>query len=165
MVELLRSGEFVKGRATIVVKGPDLFRIEVFGPFNQTVFVLVGNGGGLSVYSKGDVRTYRWDDPFLPYSFRSRDVVSFLTGAPYMLDERENYSILTHRGRITGFIRSNRDGPVFKVSMGDYREIGGVSVPFSISVVSKKETLKITYRSVEVEPSLNAEVFTLGAIR
>jgi hypothetical protein len=72
----------LRGRAVILVKSPDLVRIDILGPFNQISAVIVSDRTALTFYSNGELRSYKWNDPLIPYSFSPSEFVTFLMGRP-----------------------------------------------------------------------------------
>jgi hypothetical protein len=159
IVELERE-EF-RSRAVILVKSPDLVRIDFRGPFNQVVAVVVSDGTELTFYSNRKIRSYRWDDPQLPYHFRPREFVSFLLGRP---GDKGRYEFTRDsQGNITRLVKLRRGIPVLKVAMGDWRQVHGVSIPFTIAIEDGHERLNIRYTSVELNSRMEKELFTVPA--
>lgn len=157
VVELEKMG--FRGRAVILVKSPDLLRIDLLGPFGQVVAVIIGDGGRLAYYSKAESRAYSFEDTLLGYSLRPRELVSFLTGRP---GENGHYEYdLDEEGNITGLVKLNDGVPVLKVAMEDYRSVRGVPIPFAITIDDGTERLNISYSSVELDPELSGELFIL----
>jgi outer membrane lipoprotein-sorting protein len=156
----LEKAEF-RGRAVIVVKSPDLVRIDFLGPFNHVVAVIVSDGAGLTFYSNGEARSYKWHDPLLPYSFSPEELVSFLMGRP----EKEGYYELDMdgEGNISRLVKLRDGAPVFKVFMDDYREVRGATIPFAIAIEDGEKRLDIRYSSVELNPEVEKDLFSLPA--
>ncbi|MEE9615341.1 MAG: hypothetical protein V3W31_10405 [Thermodesulfobacteriota bacterium] len=170
----------LKGRAVILVKRPDLVRIEILGPLGQAVSVLVSDSRRIALYSEGKVKSYRWDDPAQPYPFGARELVSFLMGMPRGTypegggragrggrgdsgGSGGDYEFSTDGdGRVSKLVKFEDGVLVLKAAMEDYREIEGVVVPMSVSIENGEgERLLISYSSVEVNPEMERELFNL----
>jgi outer membrane lipoprotein-sorting protein len=150
-----------KGRAVILVKSPDLVRMDLLGPFNHVVSVIVSDSEGLSYYSNGEVRRYGWDDPLLPYPLRPGELVSLLMGRPEL---KGYYEFSTDgEGNISKLVKLSEGAAVLKVSMDDWREVQGLKIPFAIAIEDGGERVNIRYFSVELDPVIGKDLFILPA--
>jgi outer membrane lipoprotein-sorting protein len=154
----LEKEEF-RGRAVILLKRPNLARIDFLGPFNQVVAVIVSDGTELTFYSNGGVRSYRWDDPRLPYSFSPWEFVSFLFGRP--VDGGQYELTRDEKGNIQRLVKLRAGIPVLKVAMGDWRQVRGVFIPFEIAIEDEQERLDIRFSSVELNTRMEKELFII----
>lgn len=165
----------VRGRAQIAVESPDRFRIEVYGPVGQVAATLVSDGKHLLVYSRGQRRVYRWDDPFLPYSFTATDVVGVLTGsfpatAPGYDTTTDSEGHVTSALRATAESWSGRGGRgkwaagdragQIRLGMADYRDAGGAVVPFTMTIDDGSRSLRIEYTEVQTPSTHPPETFS-----
>lgn len=168
VVELRRSIPLT-GRARILVERPDKFRIEVMGPFNQVISLLISDGKNLFVFSGRSPKIFDWEDPFLPYPFSASEAVSFLMGEALAYPAMETaagsgYSVTADRdGRVKDIVKSKNGSQVLKVTMTDYRKVSGAYVPFNISI-DGKESLSIRYSEVEIDADIGAGPFNMPPI-
>ncbi len=166
VVEMKRS-VMLRGKARISAEAPGSFRIEVLGPFNATMALIISDGKSLYVFSGTDEKEYLWDDPSFPYSFKAEDVVSSLLGAPSQNQgtiEKSDYSVSSgNDGNLT--LTRMKDGkPVLTVAMSDFRTVAGARLPFDIRIEDRRGTLRIRYSSVEVDPSFSPDSFAINRL-
>jgi len=162
VVELRRSIPLI-GRAHILVESPDKFRIEVMGPFNQVISLLISDGKKLFVFSGRSSEIFGWEDPSMPYPFNASEAVSFLMGEARTAVGSE-YSVTADKdGRVKDIVKSRDGAEVLKVTMTDYRKVSGAYVPFNISI-DGKEGLSIRYSEVEIDADVGAEPFNMPLI-
>lgn len=165
VVEIKKDAATAAGRAAILAKAPGSFRIEVFGPFGLTAALIASDGHKLFVNSEGQMSEFFWGDPEIPYSFKAEEVVSFLTGAPNppALDTPDVSASRDEWGRLREYSRAveGRDG--LKVTLGEYREVGGAHIPFFIRIEDGKRDLAIKYTEVEINPLIEEDLFRLEA--
>lgn len=159
----------LSGRGTIMAKNPDRFRIEVLGPFNHVMALLVSDGTTLYAFSGGEIEKKDWEDPALPYSFKAKEVVSFLLGSQYPKNKaslkEDNIEVLTDKdGHISKIVKYKKGSASLTVKMSDYRDISGAHIPFNIHIEDGKRTLKIKYSDVEIDPELSEDFFSLEAL-
>ncbi len=150
----------VKGKAVILAKRPDLFRIDILGPFHQTVAQLVSDGRGISIYTAdGPIEGVRAGDVLESY-FDAAEVVDLLLGTAEGEKAPEGWSALSSdRGDSLRFVKKISGAGVISIVMEDFRKVDGAILPFSISVRGDKEGLSIRYSTVEIDPELNQELF------
>ncbi|MBI5642074.1 MAG: hypothetical protein HY954_01215 [Deltaproteobacteria bacterium] len=164
----LRGLLTLSGRAAITAKNPDQFRIEVTGPFNQMIALFVSDGKTLYSYSGDEVRIHDWDDPLLPYSFKSREIVSCLLGAGETTENAQSpEDILISRdgqGRLKSLSRAADGKKAFRVELSDYRDVGGAEIPFNIDIEDGKKRLVIKYSSVVIDTDLDPDSFNIGLL-
>ena len=163
----LDSGRRLKGRAIILAKGPDYFRIEVLAPFGRLIGLLLSDGEYLRVFTDGELKTYRWSDPALPYPFSAEEFVSFLTGkndlAPGAPTER--YEITRNKtGKIARLVKFKEGNQILSVEMSDYKASAGYVVPHSISLKDSRRKLQIRYKRVEINPGIKEDVFKISPL-
>lgn len=169
VVELRRSMPLA-GRASVLVESPDKFRIEVAGPFNQVVALLVSDGRELFVFSGRKPEVFNWDDPSMPYPFSAGEVVSFLMGEAGALPALNGaavgngYSVTRDvDGRVKDIVKSRGGAEVLRVAMADYRSVSGAYIPFHITI-DGRERLSIRYSEVEVDPDVAPGSFTIPGV-
>jgi hypothetical protein len=151
----------LRGRAVILVKSPDLVRIDILGPFNQISAVIVSDRTALTFYSNGELRSYKWNDPLIPYSFSPSEFVTFLMGRP---EKKGYYEFdMDGQGNISRLVKFIDGVPVLKVAMEDYQEVQGVPIPFKIAIEDGRERLNIRYSFVELNPEMGKDLFILPA--
>ncbi len=154
----------LRGKAVIMAKSPASFRIEVLGPFNSTLALIVSDGESLQVITGGDSSMFGPGDPEEPpYPFSAGDIVSFLLGTAPALQDGQTVSE-DPNGHITGIVKLKDGSPVFTASLSDYREAGGAHIPFNILIEGGGRTLRIRYTSVEINPELDSEFFNAKAL-
>jgi len=165
VVEMKRNFT-IAGRASILVKAPDSFRIEVTGPFGQTAMLLASDGERLYSSSDGKIKEFLWDDPDIPYSFEAEEAVSFLTGSPRPREAQLGPGATEARdnwGRLKEYTKTAEGRPELKATLGDYRDINGAHIPFLIRIEDGRRTLTIRYTEAEVNPQIDEGLFSLGA--
>lgn len=168
VVELRRSIPLA-GRASVLVESPDKFRIEVTGPFNQVIALLVSDGRELFVFSGRTPEVFDWEDPSMPYPFSAGEVVSFLmgeAGAPKAVNMAagNGYSVTTDGdGRVKDIVKSRGGTEVLRVAMSDYRRVSGAYIPFHISI-DGRERFSIRYSEVEVDPDVGPGSFSIPLV-
>lgn len=155
----------VSAKALVLVKSPDKFRIEVTGPLGSVMGLMLSDGETLSVFSGDEVKNYRWNDPFSPYPFDSIEAVSFLLGdQPGAANDRADYKVKRGEdGRIKEILKYKDGVPLLTARLSDYREISGAVIPFNISIEGK-DTIRIRYSSVEVNPELDGSLFMIPSV-
>lgn len=164
VVELKRDVT-VSGRAVIVARRPDLFRIEVFGPFNTSAATLLSDGTNLTVFSEGRLDTYGWDDPDLPYLFSAEEVVRLLTGAwteDAARKGEDGFRYASEYDPATGTFRVVKLYGAFealRADLSDWKDVDGRTIPFRISIDDGKQSINIQYFSVDIEPEISAGTF------
>lgn len=168
VVELRRSISLT-GRARILVERPDKFRIEVTGPFNQVIALLVSDGRELFVFSGRPPEVFSWEDPFMPYPFSAGEAVSFLMGAadaPPATNRAagDGYGVTTDGdGRVKEIVKSRGGAEALRVTMADYRNVSGAYIPFNISI-GGRESFSIRYSEVEIDPDVGPESFSIPGV-
>lgn len=165
VVEMTRNMT-IAGRASILVKAPGSFRIEVTGPFGQTAMLLASDGARLYTSSDGKVNEFLWGDPEIPYSFEADEAVAFLTGSPRPLQAALPPNVIEKRdnwGRLKEYTKAVEGRPGLKVTLGNYKDINGAHIPFLIRIEDGRRTLAIKYSEVEVNPPIDEGLFSLEA--
>lgn len=151
------------GRAVITAEGPDKFRIEVSGPFNQTAALLVSDGKTFFSHIGDSTEIKDWDDPRLPYSFSSSEIVSFLLGVPADKEAEDRGFEVSKDAERTIFKRPRKDG-VLKVELSDFRNIGTLRIPYRIAIDDGKRRITVRYSSVEVNPEIDSAAFDIDTL-
>ena len=168
------------GRAAIIIKRPDQFRMEILGPFNQTVFLITYNKKSVSLFSFQENKVYR----DYPLPVEASLFPQYLSGLPAAgvgnLEIDNMHPILSH-GRCVYTnsgderILLNREGNILeialsgatddiypiKVSMNSYKEIDGFNFPFEISLNNKKADIIIKYDHIEINHDILDDLFNL----
>jgi len=181
-----KGAENLSGRAHILVKSPSSFRIEILGPFNTPATTISSDGTALSIFSGGTLKTYRWDEenPVLPYSFAPDELAALLLGGGPLDNAKPPegvrppltaYKITRDKdGNITGVIKLKNGSAVFTVAMSDFRDAGnGVEppegaqplqgvLPFSLTIDDGYKSLRIRYKSLEINPDIEPGVFNIA---
>lgn len=165
---ILKDGRIIAGRAAVLVKRPDRFRMEVSGPFNQAAFVIIFDGKELSLFSFKENRLYR-DYPLPAEASR---LPQYLLGLPAsksiepeaassgqfsdgcLLNSGDEQILTNQQGDIKKIIFSGA-----KVSMDSYKESGGVNFPFAISINDKETDIFIRYDSIELNQQISDDLF------
>ena len=163
----LDNGRRLKGRAVILAKVPDHFRIEVRGPFGRLIGLLLSDGDNLTVFADGELKTYRWSDPALPYPFSAEEFVSFLLGKNDLAPggPTEGYEITRNKaGKIAKIVKFKEENPILSVEMSDYKAKDGYGVPHSISLKDGRRKLHIRYTSLEINPEIKEDVFKISPL-
>ncbi|MBE9529624.1 MAG: hypothetical protein IME99_10365 [Proteobacteria bacterium] len=158
------NGTVVRGRAVIVARDPASLRIELLGPFGHTAWAMVSNGTDVSIYKDSKQTTYAPGDPALPYSFSSRELVSYLLGrAP---TTKEYRTVTDSEGRITEATKYVNGAAVLNVTFADYQAVNGRTLPFVISVTEtgepetdRHQSLVVRFTTVEVNPTISEALF------
>lgn len=174
VMEFKDSGN-LSGRAHILVKSPASFRIEILGPFNSPVTTISSDGAALSIFSDNSLKTYRWDEenPVLPYSFAPEELAALLLGGGPLDPAKPPpegaephltaYRITRDKdGNITGVIKIKDGSEVFRVAMSDFRDAGSGVLPFSLTVDDGVKSLRVRYKSLEINPDITPDVFNIA---
>jgi len=151
------------GRAVILAEAPDKFRIEVTGPFNHLAALLVSDGRSFFSHIWDDTEVKDWDDPRLPYSFNSSEIVSFLLGAQADKEAENRGFEVSKDAERTVFKRPRKNGDL-KVELSDFRNIGTLRIPYRIDIEDGKRRITVRYSSVEVNPAIDPMAFDIDAL-
>lgn len=176
-VVTVKRGISLTGRATVLVQRPASFRIEVSGPFGQTVALLISDGETFYIYSNGEEQAMRWDDPLMPYPVKAAELVSLMTGAAGLTaagkvaqsTDMEGAAIEIEKtgsfeeGTVKKIEKTGPDGAPFEVVLSDYRIDSGISVPFNIKLIRGIEELTIKYSTVEINAAIPPDAFLIPA--
>ncbi len=167
----IKNDKTLRGRAVILAKKPDSFRIEVLAPFGRLIALLLSDGDNLTVFANGGLKTYRWDDPALPYSFTSEEFVSFLLGKNDWTPQNPGASAggayeITRgaSGNIANLVKFKEGSPILSVSMSDYKAASGYVLPYRISLKDSRRTLSIRYTGIEINPEIRDDIFEINKV-
>lgn len=166
IVEVKKGAFTIAGRASILASAPGSFRIEVFGPFGQTMMLMASDGERLYISSEGKTNEFLWGDPDIPYSFEAGEALSFLTGSPGFAKAAGRAGVVETRddwGRLKEYVKAPEGERSLKVTLGAYRDINGAHIPFFIKIEDGRRDLTIKYTEVEVNTSLEEGLFSLEA--
>ncbi|MBI5561026.1 MAG: hypothetical protein HY883_07120 [Deltaproteobacteria bacterium] len=151
----------IPGKATITIKNPDLARVEVYGPLNQIITIVTIAHDNCLLYSNGRVRSCGKKDRAV-YSAGLKELTTVLLGGTLEAGEGKDLEIVKDgMGRLSRFTKFEDGTPVVTVTVKDYKDVRGVEIPFAVMLESKEEKLLIEYYSVELNPEINNETFTL----
>lgn len=166
VVEIKKS-IMLRGKAHISAEAPGSFRIEVLGPFNATMALIISDGKTLYVFSGTEEKEYLWNDPSFPYSFSAEDVVSSLLGGPSQNPgsiEKSDYAVSSGKDGFVTLTRMKDGKPVLTVALSDFRVVSGARLPFDIQIEDRRGTLRIRYSSVEVDPAFSPDSFAINPL-
>lgn len=158
-VELVMAGrEPLKGRAIVLAKDPDLFRIEVRGPFNQTLALVTGNGRDVVFFSNGTAKRGG-------FPLDASEAAGFLLGRPGVVAAKEGSGLRVveeENGLITMVEKSAGNAILFRVSFSDYKEMAdAVFFPLTLTIETARERIGISYTSIELNPEMEENAFDL----
>lgn len=185
-----KDGRELAGRGVIIVKRPDLFRLEILGPLSQTAAVMIYNRAGLSLFAFQENRLYK---DYLPQIYASR-LPQYLLGLPssrnnvqereigpesessppssphnlcsYINSEGENI-VADNEGRIKYIffipseIAARDSGYRVRVSLDLYEEIDGFVSPSAISINDDAANISIRYDHIELNQHIPDNLFNL----
>lgn len=178
----------LKGRAALTIKSPDLIRVEIYGVMGKILTVVAGDSNECKVYKKGIIRKCNWNEPELSGLLTPRNLVPILLGKGELAfrDSKERQSSSDGYGRLTRIVASlntttaSREAtkasrgatskdyqsaeqrePV-KITIGDYRIIEGLRVPFSFVLDGRGDLLTINYYTLRPNPEIRPSTFSLG---
>ena len=141
-----------KGKAAILVKGPDKVRIEIFDIFGQVAAVIVSDGLALSIFSNNQSNFFeRGGDT--PLIFKATELAGFLMGADIGAGEAAKRPSPSSSEEQEGISEAR------EILFEDYRDLEGQLFPFSLSVDDGIEKLSVRYSSIELNPELNDDLF------
>lgn len=163
-VVIVKKGLTMSGRATVLVQRPGSFRIEISGPFGQTVVLLISDGQSFYIYSSGDEQTMQWDDPLMPYPIKAQELVSLMTGAIASTSDEAMQAKIT-KDRVIKIEKTGPDGAPFEVMLSDYRDESGIFLPFNIKLTRGIEELTIKYSKVEVNAAIAPDAFQITTVK
>ncbi len=171
----------LKGRAALTIKSPDLIRVEIYGVMGQILTVIAGDSNDCKVYSKGIIKECNWDEPELSGLLTPQNLVPILLGKGELAfkDSAQRQSSLDGYGRLTRIIASPKATRVglgtnkknyqrawqrepVKITIGDYRIVDGLRVPFSFNLDGKGGQLTINYYTLQTNPEIPSSAFSLG---
>lgn len=159
IVSLSSSG--IKGRANIFVKSPNLFRIEVLGPFDKLMALMVSDGESFSLFDGKEFALYDLSDEVNPLRFEVEEIVSFLIGSFNSENPTNGYDIsYDSKGFVSSVAKTNEFNDSFSAQFSKYRDVDGSLVPFSISIDFNEDVLSVDYKTVSVSPQLAPNLFT-----
>jgi len=152
----------IKGRAALTLKSPDLIRVEIYGAMGHIISVITGDSDNCSVYKEGGVKVCRWDNPELSGLLTPKNLVPILLGRGELAfrDSRHRQSFSDNYGRLTRIV-TRTEGETVTVSIGDYRIVRGLRVPFSFTIRSGREELSLDYYSLTLNPPIEDSTFSL----
>ena len=135
----------IAARAVVYLKLPDMARIEVMGPFNGLAVVIAVRGKDCLYGLNGAIMPCGEKSFFdaapgssVKFLMGSIDEVSFKDGG--LVRVENGMTILDYEDR--GFI----------VELSDYRDVRGISIPFSVKTFAKGKTFHVKYSFVELNP-------------
>lgn len=161
------GGVTLKGRAVLIAKKPGLFRIEVTGPFNQTMALLISDGKNLYVNALSRSALYELADPLpndkWPLPFKPDDFVALLLGS-VGANHASGHALGGVSGKYTTDITNDESGRPARViqsipglnasaTLEEFKEAAGVRIPFKISLVDADKRLDIRLVAVEINPA------------
>lgn len=159
VVEMSR-GLSLSGRATVFVKAPGSFRIEVRSPFGSLAALIVSDGKAVYTLSNGIEEYYLWDDSAAPVPLSPDGTASLLMGLGAAAPE--GYEVTRDgRGRVKS-VSGLREAGAFSVGLADYRRVEGAEIPFDIRIRSSGQEIRIRYASVIVNPELAPDLFEIS---
>ncbi len=177
----------LKGRASLTIKSPDLLRVEIYGVMGQILTVVTGDSNDCKVYRKGLIKKCNWNEPELSGLLTPSNLVPILLGKGELAfkDSTERQSSLDGYGRLTRIIanpastanhettnprtttkdltKPEQRRPV-TVTIGDYRIVEGLRVPFSFTLEGRGDLLTINYYTLRPNPQILPSTFSLGTI-
>lgn len=135
----------IAARAMVYLKLPDMARIEVMGPFNGLAVVIAVRGKDCSYGLNGAIMPCGGRALFdaapgssVPFLMGSVDEASFKDGVRVRVEN--------------GTIVLNYEDRALIVELSDYRDVRGLSIPFSVKTFAKGKTFHVKYSSVELNP-------------
>lgn len=162
---IFKDGREIAGRAVIIVKRPDRFRMEVSGPFNQTAFIIIYNGGKISLFSFQENKLYT----DYPLQVETSRLPQYLLGLPSSknsaqeaggINSGDEQVLINHECNIKEIALSGaKDAAHLKVSMDSYEEIDGFNFPFTISISNKESDIFIRYEHIELNRRISDDLF------
>lgn len=162
-VIIKKAGErALKGNAIIVAARPNLFRIEVRGPFRQTVALMLSDGEQIYLFREGLADRYPSTGPHNPFPFTGDELVNFLMGSSdeSRFPKERGYSIEhDENGHIIALTKENGSPVPLLVRLKDFRVVSGVDFPFSVSIENDGEELRVLYGNIEFNPDIDKRVF------
>lgn len=138
----------LKGRATIILKAPDKFRIEVAGAFLQTAMAVASNGSVIETYSNGETRSYFPVQGVNPYPFTPQELVSALLIAETPGKGNDYIITLDSMGLPVEMKKLNGQDVLFTIGYSDFRAVNGFYLPFSVVISYGYERIEIRYTSI-----------------
>ncbi|MEK6531864.1 MAG: hypothetical protein AABZ23_05150 [Deltaproteobacteria bacterium] len=138
----------LKGRAIIILKAPDKFRIEVAGAFLQTAMAIASNGSVIETYSNGETRAYFPVQGINPYPFTPQELVSALLLAEIPGKGNDYRITLDSMGFPVEMKKLNGQDVLFTIGYSDFRTVNGFYLPFSVVISYGYERVEIRYAAI-----------------
>ncbi len=177
--ELDRSDEGWKAEAAIAIRRPDKFRIDAMDSIADVWAKIGSDGREMWLYVPGKKKLYKGRASeknmkrLASFSFKPRDLISVLAGSPplsegaelvqvgpsserHLVDLASGLHLWLEQGRKRRVARCAKpseegEGFDYEVAFSDYRRVGGIDYPFSITAVFPRNDvrLRLEYRDVE----------------
>lgn len=175
-----KDGRETSGKGIIIVKRPDKIRLEILGPWNQIIAVMVYAGRKVSFLSFRENRLYR-DYPFpmkvslLPHYLlglpageleshepANNEASGLPQGQCYINSKNERIEI-DNEGNMKkiDILEARDDSPSIETFMDSYKDVDGFIFPFEISISNKEASIFIRYTDVELNRRILDELFSL----
>jgi hypothetical protein len=139
---------------------------------------VAGDSNNCYIYSKGTVRQCLWDGAAIPGLIPPADLVPILLGKGKLAfrNSKQLQSFSDNSGRLTQLIarrETNRKGQspeTIRVTIGDYRIVSGLRVPFSFAIENMattnhepQEKLTLNYYHISLDPTILPSTFDLNS--
>lgn len=135
----------IAARAIVYLKLPDMARIEVMGPFNGLAAVIAVRGKDCSYGLNGAIMPCGGRTLFDAAPGSS---VPFLMGSVDGADSEDSVRVRAENGMTV----LNYEDRALVVELSDYRDVRGISIPFSVKTFANGKTFRVKYSSVELNP-------------
>ncbi|HEY4708247.1 MAG TPA: hypothetical protein VII64_12375 [Thermodesulfobacteriota bacterium] len=151
----------ISGRALVIAKSPASFRIEVFGPFGQTVALLSSDGETTYLLTEKGLEEFKRGDAGVPYHLAPEDITAILLGNPKAGSEVLSGAEVRRdeAGHIISVSKVSPGRDDLNVYLDDYRAVSGVLIPYIITIENGKRKIEISHKAVEVDPDVDDTVF------
>ncbi len=149
--------EGLKGRLLMVVKEPDLVRVELYGAMNTLLMAVAGSNSMCTIYRDGRVDVCSWRGSILVEPWELVSVITAryerLTGWKHHRDKE---------GRIFELVKYRWGRPLLRITIEDHIPVAGRLLPDSVTIRGGNRTLKLRFTHIEPAPSVNTDTFRLG---
>lgn len=158
----------LKGRLQLAAKEPSFLRLEVPGPFGQTLGVFIANKDSIFFTAPPDNnQQFLWEKSFMPFALESSDLTKLLLGYPPEGFQGDYNFTLDDKNRIITLERVNSSGVVkFKASLSDYKNVSAINIAHKIIIESPAGTggasvITIKLKSVKANIALDDNFFDI----
>lgn len=157
----------LKGRLQLAAKEPSFLRLEIPGPFGQTLGVFIANKESIFFTAPADNQKFLWEKSFMPFAFDASDLTKLILGYPPEGFKGSYNFTLNDKHQIVTLERRNSSNVVkFKATLSDHKSISGMTIAHKIIIESPNgkggsSVIAIKLKSVKANTNLDDNFFDI----